>query len=128
MYVGEDGCKTKFWGCLTMCNTIMILLLGFGMFVAGAVMWSVINGFFGIVEDVNFVICKECIICFTISALILFIGSAVTITVLICCFATNRHEFNSGLLITLFYTLAGVIAVITLIAASIWLHRQSNIV
>lgn len=110
-----------------MCNTIVILLLGFGMFVAGAVMWSAIDSYFGIV-DVNFVICKTCVICFTISTLVLFIGSAVTIVVLICCFATNRHEFNSGLLITIFYTLAGVIAVIALVVTPIWLHRQSSIV
>ena len=110
-----------------MCNTIVILLLSFGMFVAGAVMWSVIGGYFGIVDDVDFVICKTCVIFFTISTLILFIGSVVTIIALICFFATNRHEFNSGLSITIFYTLAGVIAVIIVIAEPIWLHRQSNI-
>lgn len=110
-----------------MCNTIVILLLSFGMFVAGAVLWRVINGYFGIVDDIDFVICKNCVICFTISTLILFIGSVVTIIVLICFFATNRHEFNSGLSIAIFYTLAGVIAVIIVIAEPIWLHRQSNI-
>ena len=110
-----------------MCNTIVILLLGLGMFIAGTVMWIVTDDYFEIV-DVNYVICKECVICFTISTLILFIGSAVTITVLICCFATNRHEFNSGLLITIFYTLAGIIAIITLTVTPVWLHRQSSIV
>ena len=111
-----------------MCNTIVILLLSFGMFVAGAVMWSVLNGHFGIVDDIDFVICEKCIICFTISTLILFIGSIAIIVVLICCFATNRHEFNSGLSTTIFCTLAGVIAVIIVIAEPIWLNRQSNIV
>lgn len=125
--IGEDSYKPKFWGCLTICNTTVLLLLSFGMFVAGAIMWSVINGYFGIVDDVDFVICKQCVICFTISTLILFIGSAVTIAVLICCFATNRHEFNSGLLITIFYTLAGVIAIISVIAVPIWLYRQNSI-
>ena len=110
-----------------MCNTIVILLLGLGMFIAGAVLWSAIDSYFGIV-DVNFVICKTCVICFTISTLVLFIGSAATIAVLICCFATNRHEFNSGLLISIFYTLAGVIAVITLLVTPIWLDTQSSIV
>lgn len=53
-------------------------------------------------------------VCFTISTLILFIYCTVTVIVLNCCFATNRHEFNSGLLITIFYSLAGIIAVDTL--------------
>ena len=111
-----------------MCNTSVILLLSFGMFVAGVIMWNVINNYFGIADDIDYVICKSCVIWFTISILILLIGSAVTIIVLICCLATNRDKFNSGLLISIFYTLAGVIAVITIIAVPIWFYRQSNIV
>ena len=85
------------FGCLTMCNTIVILLLGLGMFIAGTVMWIVIDDYFGIV-DVNYVICNKMHdLLYNFNPHTIY-WKHVTIIVLICCFATNRHEFNSRLI------------------------------
>ena len=126
--IDEESCKTKCWECLTTCTTCIILLLSFGMFVCGTLMWSVINGHFGIADSIDNVICRSCVVAFTISTLILAIGSALTIFILICCFVANRHKFNFGLIFTMFYTLVAIIAIIIMIAAPIWLSRQSDIV
>ena len=106
----------------------MILLLGVGMLVMGAMMWSVIKSNFGIADDINDVICISCVQYFTISNLVLAIGSAITILILIYCIAVKEDKLKLGVLIIAFYTLAGIVAIIIVTTAPIWLSRQTDIV
>ena len=110
-----------------MCGTIVMLLLSLVIFIVGAKMWATINGHLGIAANIDDVICFSCVQFITVSTFILFIGSAISSSVLCCCFAARLHKFNFGLLIAIFYTVAGVIAIIIVITTPIWFSRQNDI-
>ena len=122
----ENDCKTIVWKCVTMCNTGVVLVLSLTMSILGAVMWSVVDDRFQIAVNIDDVICIPCIKGFTISTLFVAIGSALTIFILICCYVTERHKFNLGLVITIFYTFAAIAAIVFVITELIWLSQQSE--
>ena len=70
----------------------------------------------------------SCVIGLTISTIILVIGRTLTLLLLCCCFVAKLHKFNLGLLITVFYTIAAIFAIIIVITTPIWLSEQSDIV
>ena len=125
---GIKKCATSTWKCLSTCSTITMLLLSLGMFVVGVKIWVTINGHFDIATSYDDVICFTCIKYLTVSTIIFVIGSALTLSILCCCYATKLHKFNFGLLITIFCTVAGVIAIIIVITTPIWFSKQSDIV
>jgi hypothetical protein len=107
---------------------IMMLLLSFGTFVVGAMLWKTINGHFEIANSIDDVICFSCVIALTLSTLVFVIGSAITLSILCCSFAAKLHKFNLGLLIVIFCTVVGIAAIVIVITTPIWLSRQSDIV
>ena len=124
---GIRKCVTTSWKCLTMCSTILMLLLSLAMFIVGVKMWITINGHFGIAANVDDVICVSCVQFIAYSTIILVIASAISILILCCCFAAKLHKFNFGLVIAILYTLAGLIAIILVITTPIWFSRESNV-
>ena len=110
-----------------MCSTILMLLLSLAMFIVGVRTWITINGHFGIAANVDDVICFSCVQYITYSTIFLVIASAISILILCCCFAAKLHKFNSGLLITILYTLAALIAIVLVVTIPIWFSRESNV-
>ena len=90
-------------------------------------MWKTVDKFFGIVDNVDEVICVSCVTWFTYTTLILGIGGVLTIITQIGCCAFKGEKLLIGMLITLFCAVAGVLGIITITTEPIWLSRQSNI-
>ena len=95
------------------------------MSVVGIIMWKTIDGHFDIARHDN-VICYSCIVGFTISTICLAIGSLITLLIFCCYLYCKLHKFNFGYLITTFYTVAGIAAIIILITAPVWFSKLSD--
>ena len=124
---GIKKCATSTWKCLSVCSTMIMLLLSLGMFIVGVKIWGIINGHFDIATSYDDVICFTCIKYLTVSTIIFVIGSVLTLLILCCNFCAKLHKFNSGVLITIFCTVAGLIAILNVIATPIWFVKQSDI-
>ena len=96
-----------------------IIAIKYFMLIAGALVWRVLGEHFEIVDKIDTVICRSCVMAFTIATSILFVGSTVVVLSFIGFFAAKLHKFNFGIVLVVFYTLGLLIAIVIVITTPI---------